>query len=303
MLKQVLDSLNLKNGMTIVDATIGGAGHSIEIIKRILPDGRLIGLDQDEDAISASKLKLSEYEKNVTLIKTNFVNIIDALNSINIQKVDGILADIGVSSYQLDEASRGFSYMNNAPLDMRMDKDGTLTAEIIVNTYSKEELAAVIKNYGEEKFAWRIAQFIVDARKNKRIGTTFELSEIITNAIPAKYRRTGPHPAKRTFQALRIEVNKELDVLKKSIEDFLALLSPGGRLSIITFHSLEDRIVKGAFKTAENPCICPPDIPICVCGRKPIGKIINKKPIIPDNDEIENNPRSRSAKLRTIEKL
>lgn len=303
MLNEVIDMLNLREGSIIVDATIGGAGHSLEIIKRILPDGLLIGIDRDENAIMVSKERLGAYSRNVIIEKANFSNIKEILLKLNIPAVDGILADIGVSSHQLDDAERGFSYMHNAPLDMRMDRSLKITAETIVNSFPKEELERIIREYGEERWASRISEFIVRERQKKPIKTTGQLVEIIKAAIPARNRREGPHPAKRTFQALRIAVNDELKNLESAIWDFIDVLNPGGRLAIITFHSLEDRIVKTAFKNAENPCICPKDFPVCVCGKKPLVKIITKKPITPSEKEQQENPRSRSAKLRVAEKM
>lgn len=303
MLNEVIDALNLQQGSIIVDATIGGAGHSSEIIKRILPGGLLIGIDQDEDAIMASQERLGPYSPNVVIKKANFSDIKKVLSSLGISRVDGILADVGVSSYQLDEAHRGFSYMHDAPLDMRMDRSSKITAEVLVNTLSKSELEKIIREYGEERWASRISEFIVRERQQKPIKTTGQLVDIIKAAIPARSRREGPHPAKRTFQALRIAVNDELKNLENAIWDFIDVLRPGGRLAIITFHSLEDRIVKTAFKNAENPCICPKDFPVCICNRKPLIKIITKKPIIPSEEEQHDNPRSRSAKLRVAEKL
>jgi 16S rRNA (cytosine1402-N4)-methyltransferase len=262
----------------------------------------LIGVDQDNNAINASKEKLKRYE-NVVYVHNNFSQIKNILKELNIEGIDGILLDLGVSSHQLDVPERGFSYMNNAPLDMRMDMATDFSAMDIINGYSKEELLRVIRDYGEEKWASRIAEFIVRERSNKPIETTFELVDIIKAAIPAAARREGPHPAKRTFQAIRIEVNKELEILKNAVNDCISVLKPGGRLCIITFHSLEDRIVKNVYKEMENPCTCPPGFPICVCNKKPDIKIITRKPVVPTMEEIELNPRSRSAKLRIAEKI
>lgn len=301
LLNETIDSLNIKEDGIYVDCTLGGAGHSSEILKRLSDKGRLIGIDQDEDALSAAKEKLKNY-KNVTYVHDNFYNIENILESLGIDKVDGIIADLGVSSYQLDEKDRGFSYMNDAPLDMRMDRRIELSAYNVVNEYSFEELYKVIREYGEENFAKRIAQFIVEHRSEKPIETTGELTEIIKRAIPAKFRREGPHPSKRTFQAIRIEVNGELRILNKAIEDGVSKLKSGGRMSIITFHSLEDRIVKNKFRELESPCDCPRDFPICVCGKESMVKVISRKPIEPSKEEIEGNPRSRSAKLRVAEK-
>ncbi|WP_186429971.1 16S rRNA (cytosine(1402)-N(4))-methyltransferase RsmH [Clostridium sp. BSD9I1] len=301
LLNETIDSLNIKEDGIYVDCTLGGAGHSSEILKRLSDKGRLIGIDQDEDALSAAKEKLKDY-KNVTYVHDNFYNIENILENLGIDKVDGIIADLGVSSYQLDEKDRGFSYMNDAPLDMRMDRRIGFSAYNVVNEYSFEELYKVIREYGEENFAKRIAQFIVEHRSEKPIETTGELTEIIKRAIPAKFRREGPHPSKRTFQAIRIEVNGELRILNKAIEDGVSKLKSGGRMSIITFHSLEDRIVKNKFRELESPCDCPRDFPICVCGKESMVKVISRKPIEPSKEEVEGNPRSRSAKLRVAEK-
>lgn len=302
LLNETINELNIKKDGIYVDCTLGGAGHSSEILKRLSENGRLIGIDQDTDAINAAKEKLKEYN-NVTYVHDNFHNIKNILNELNIEKVDGILMDLGVSSYQLDKPERGFSYMHDAPLDMRMNKDSNFSAFDVVNGYDEDKLYHVIRNYGEEKFAKRIAQFIISKRQEGNINSTFELVEIIKRAIPAKFRRNGPHPAKRTFQAIRIEVNGELEILNSTIEDGVDKLSEGGRMCIITFHSLEDRIVKNKFKELKNPCICPPDIPMCVCGRQPKIEIITRKPIEPSENEISVNPRSRSAKLRVAEKI
>ncbi|WP_097025805.1 16S rRNA (cytosine(1402)-N(4))-methyltransferase RsmH [Clostridium peptidivorans] len=301
LLNETIDSLNIKEDGIYVDCTLGGAGHSSEILKRLSDNGRLIGIDQDEDALSAAKEKLKNY-KNVTFVHDNFYNIENILDDLGIDKVDGIIADLGVSSYQLDEKDRGFSYMNDAPLDMRMDRRIEFSAYNVVNEYSFEELYKVIREYGEENFAKRIAQFIVEERSKEPIKTTGELTEVIKRAIPAKFRREGPHPSKRTFQAIRIEVNGELRILNKAIEDGVNKLKSGGRMSIITFHSLEDRIVKNKFRELESPCNCPKDFPICVCGKESIVKVISRKPIEPSKEEVEENPRSRSAKLRVAEK-
>lgn len=302
LLNETTKFLNIKHDGIYVDCTLGGAGHSSEILSNLSEDGKLIGIDQDLDALKAAKDNLNEYS-NVIFIHDNFYNIKDILYKLNIDKVDGIIMDLGVSSYQLDNAARGFSYMKDAPLDMRMNKDNDFSAYDVVNTYSEEDLYKVIKNYGEEKFAKRIANFIVNKRTNAPISTTFDLVDVIKAAIPARYRRTGPHPATRTFQAIRIEVNGELDILNKSIEDCIDMLNSEGRMCIITFHSLEDRIVKRKFKELEDPCTCPKEFPVCICGKEPIVKIINKKPIKANEQEIEINPRSRSAKLRCVQKL
>ncbi|MCX7902963.1 MAG: 16S rRNA (cytosine(1402)-N(4))-methyltransferase RsmH [Caloramator sp.] len=301
MLNECIKGLNIKSDGIYVDGTLGGAGHSIEILRR-LSSGKLIGIDQDVDALEYSRKKLSNYN-NAILVHDNFSNIKSILNELNIEKVDGILLDLGVSSYQLDNPERGFSYMHNARLDMRMNKENPLTAWDVVNRYSKEELTRIIKEYGEENFASKIADLIIKKRKIKTIDTTFELVDIIKDAIPARARREGGHPAKRTFQAIRIEVNQELQILENAINDCIDVLKPKGRLCVITFHSLEDRIVKNVFKERENPCVCSKDLPYCVCGKQPDLKVINKKPILPSKEELLENSRSKSAKLRIAEKL
>ena len=301
MLNEVLEGLDIKPDGTYVDGTLGGAGHSSEIVKRLSDKGRLIGIDQDMDAIKASSERLKEY-KNVKIIHSNYVNMKNVLMDEGIDGVDGILLDLGVSSYQFDNKERGFSYREDAPLDMRMDREVPYTAQDIVNDYSQDELRRIISDYGEEKFAGRIAANIVNKRETKRIETTFELNDIIKDAIPAAARRKGGNPCKKTYQALRIELNKELMVLEDSLEDMIEMLKPNGRLCIITFHSLEDRIVKSAFRTAENPCICPPEFPVCTCGRVSKGTVITRKPIVANDEELEINPRSSSAKLRVFEK-
>ena len=302
LLNECLEGLNIKENGIYVDGTLGGAGHSSEILKRLSKEGRLIGIDQDTDALKAAKERLKDYS-NVTFVHSNFSNIENVLNNLNIDGVDGILMDLGVSSYQLDEGERGFSYMKDAPLDMRMNRENDFSAYNVVNEYSEEDLYRIIRDYGEEKFAKRIASFIVENRQEKNIETTLELVEIIKNAIPAKARREGPHPAKRTFQAIRIEVNSELSILNKTIEDGVGKLNKGGRMAIITFHSLEDRIVKNKFRDLAVSCRCPKEFPVCVCGEKAKVKIISRKAIEPTKEEVEINPRSRSAKLRVIEKL
>lgn len=302
LLNECIEALNIKKDGIYVDCTLGGAGHSSHIIKCLSSQGMLIGIDQDKDALSAAKERLKDFG-NVKYVHNNFYNIENILNSLDIEKVDGILMDLGVSSYQLDEASRGFSYMQDASLDMRMNRDNDFSAYDIINNYSEEDLYKIIKDYGEERFAKRIANFIVNRRIEKPIETTFELVDIIKAAIPARMRRDGPHPAKRTFQAIRIEVNSELKILNKAIEDGVNKLNKGGRMAIITFHSLEDRIVKLKFRELENPCTCPKEFPMCICGKLPVAKNISKKGIVPTEKEIEENPRSRSAKLRIIEKL
>ncbi|AYE35605.1 16S rRNA (cytosine(1402)-N(4))-methyltransferase RsmH [Clostridium septicum] len=302
LLNECIEGLNIKSNGIYVDGTLGGAGHSSHIIKNLSNEGRLIGIDQDKDALKAAGKRLQNY-KNVTFVHSNFYNVKNVLDNLNIEKIDGMLLDLGVSSYQLDTGERGFSYMQDAPLDMRMNRENSFSAYEVVNDYSEDELYRIIRDYGEEKFARRIAQFIVNRREEKKIETTLELVEIIKNAIPAKARREGPHPAKRTFQAIRIEVNSELSILNKTIEDAVMKLNKGGRLAIITFHSLEDRIVKVKFKELATSCTCPKEFPICVCGGKAKVKLVSRKAIEPTKEEVEENPRSRSAKLRVIEKL
>jgi len=302
LLNECIEGLSIKEGGIYVDCTLGGAGHSSHILKNLSKKGILIGIDQDKDALKAAKERLKNYE-NVKYVHNNFYNIDSILDDLEIEKVDGILMDLGVSSYQLDEASRGFSYMKDAPLDMRMNRDNDFSAYDIINNYSEEKLYKIIREYGEEKFAKRIANFIVNARSIKPIETTLELVEIIKNAIPAKARREGPHPAKRTFQAIRIEVNSELQILNKTIEDGVKRLNKGGRMVIITFHSLEDRIVKLKYRELENPCTCPREFPMCACGKKPTVKVLTRKGVSPTEKEIEENPRSRSEKVRILEKI
>lgn len=300
LLNECIDNLNIRPDGIYVDGTMGGGGHSLEIAKR-LTTGRLICIDQDPNAHEAAGKRLAEYKDRITFVRDNFGNIANILDSLGIEKIDGMLLDIGVSSHQLDEAERGFSYQQDAPLDMRMNPDRPFSAYDVVNGYDEDELDRVIFTYGEERWARRIAQFIVKERENKPIETTGELVDIIKKAVPKGARKDGPHPAKRTFQAIRIEVNGELEVLQRAIDDVVARLAVGGRLCIITFHSLEDRIVKEAFRKQENPCICPPQFPVCVCGKKPLGRVITRKPILPSKEELEENPRSRSAKLRVLE--
>ncbi len=303
LLRETVDSLHVRPDGIYVDGTLGGGGHSKEILSRLSEGGRLIGIDQDAAAVEAAGKRLGEFGNRVTIIRSNYADMRARLREQGILSADGILLDLGVSSYQLDDAERGFTYREeDAPLDMRMDQRQTFTAREVVNTYSVDDLTRVIRDYGEERFARRIAEFIAAAREKKPIRTTGELTQLIRDAIPAKARATGRHPARRTFQAIRIEVNGELRVLKESLEDMIDLLNPGGRICIITFHSLEDRIVKDTFRRAENPCICPPGFPVCVCGRKPKGRVITRKPIIPSEEEMEWNPRSKSAKLRVFER-
>lgn len=302
LLDETIDGLDIKPDGIYVDGTLGGGGHSYEILKRLSPKGRLIGIDQDGEALKAAGERLKEFENQITLVRSNYCEIDKVLKELNVEKVDGILLDIGVSSYQLDNLERGFSYKSDAPLDMRMDTRQELTAADVVNTYSENELFKIIKDYGEDKFAKNIAKHIVLARKEKPLETTKELSEVIKRAIPMKVQAKGGHPAKKTFQAIRIEVNQELTVLKESIDKMIDLLKPNGRICIITFHSLEDRIVKTKFRENENPCTCPPNFPVCVCGKKSKGKVITRKPIIPSEDEIEENTRAKSSKLRIFER-
>lgn len=302
LLNEVIDGLDIKSNGIYVDGTLGGAGHSFEIVKR-LKNGKLIGIDQDLEAIDKASKVLKDYKENVILVHDNYGNIENILKDHGINKVDGILLDLGVSSYQLDEVSRGFSHNKDAALDMRMDSTSSLSAWNVVNEYSQEEIEKIIWNYGEERWAKRIAEFIVIERKTKSIDSTFELVTVIKKAIPKAVRMEGHHPAKKTFQAIRIEVNKELEVLENSINNMIQVLNPGGRLAIITFHSLEDRIVKESFKELYKDCICPPEFPTCVCDKKREIKIITRKPMKPTDKELSENPRSRSAKLRIAEKL
>ncbi|HBC97061.1 MAG TPA: 16S rRNA (cytosine(1402)-N(4))-methyltransferase [Clostridium sp.] len=301
LLQETIDSLNIKENGTYVDCTLGGGGHSREILKSLSKDGKLIGIDEDISAIDAAKENLKEF-KNVTYIHGNFYYIKEILDELKIDGVDGILMDLGVSSYQIDNPDRGFSYMKDAPLDMRMDRENSLSAYDVVNKYDRERLYRVLRDYGEEKFANRIADSIVRERRKNKISTTFQLVDVIKRAVPLRFQRNG-HPAKRTFQGIRIEVNRELEILDRALEDCVGKLKPGGRISVIDFHSLEDRIVKLKFRKLENPCTCPPSFPVCVCNKKPVVKIINKKPIVPSEDEKKKNPRSKSSKLRTAEKI
>lgn len=304
LLDETIAYLNIKPDGIYVDGTLGGAGHAYEIAGRLSEKGRLIGIDQDADAIAAATKRLEEYKDKVTIIRSNYCNMKQALAEAGVEKVDGILLDLGVSSFQLDTPERGFTYREeDAPLDMRMDQRQKLTAEDIVNEYSEKELFRIIRDYGEDRFAKNIARHIVQERQKKRISTAGELNEIIRRAIPMKVQMTGGHPAKRTYQAIRIELNHELDVLKDTLDDMIELLHPGGRLCIITFHSLEDRIVKVNFKKNENPCTCPKDFPVCICGQVSKGKVITRKPVLPTESEMEENSRSKSAKLRVFEKI
>ena len=303
LLEETIENLDIKKNGIYVDGTLGGGGHSLEICKRLGEGGRLIGIDQDEAAIEAGRQRLEAFADKVTIVRSNYCNMKQVLAGLGIEKVDGILLDLGVSSYQLDTAERGFSYREDAPLDMRMDRRQTQTARDIVNDYPEMRLYQIIRDYGEDKFAKNIAKHIVATRQIKPIETTLELSEIIKRAIPMKVRAVGGHPAKRTFQAIRIELNHELEVLQNSLEDMIDLLSDGGRICIITFHSLEDRIVKGIFRKNENPCECPPSFPVCVCGKKSKGRVITRKPILPSDRELEENSRSKSAKLRVFMKV
>lgn len=302
LLWETIDGLEIKPDGIYVDGTLGGGGHSFHICEKLGEKGRLIGIDQDADAIKAAGARLEPFGDKVTIVRNNYCNMKAALNELGIEKVDGIVLDLGVSSYQLDTVERGFSYKYDTQLDMRMDTRQTLTAKDIVNDYTEMELFRIIRDYGEDQFAKNIAKHIVMEREKAPIETTFQLNEIIKASIPAKFRQNG-HPSKKTFQAIRIECNRELDVLKDTMDDMVSLLNEDGRLCIITFHSLEDRIVKSAFKKYENPCECPPGFPVCVCGKKPLGKVISRKPILPSSEEMESNSRSKSAKLRVFEKI
>lgn len=301
LLYETVDSLNIKPDGVYVDCTLGGAGHTSLILERLGENGRVIGIDRDDDALRNAEEKIKD--KRLITVKNNFENIKDAVETAGYDRVDGILMDLGVSSHQLDVAERGFSYIKDAPLDMRMDRSASLTAYEVVNTYSENELIRILRDYGEERFASRIAKKICEVRNEKPIQNTLELAELVTSAIPQKFRYDNGNPAKRSFQAIRIEVNGELDCIPKAIEEGAELLNVGGRMSIISFHSLEDRLVKNGFQKLERPCTCPSDFPICVCGKKQIAKIITKKPILPSEEEINNNSRSHSAKLRVCEKI
>ena len=304
LLNETIENLNIKPDGIYVDGTLGGGGHAYQVASRLSEKGRLIGIDQDADAIAAAGERLKEFGDKITIIRSNYANMKEELHRIGVEKVDGIVLDLGVSSFQLDTPERGFTYRDeNAPLDMRMDDRQSLTAKDIVNGYSEMDLYRIIRDYGEDKFAKNIAKHIVQERAKKPIETTGELTEIIRASIPMKVQMTGGHPAKRTFQAIRIELNKELEVLQDNLDDMIDLLNPGGRICIISFHSLEDRIVKTNFKRNENPCTCPSDFPVCVCGKKSKGKVVTRKPILPSEEELEVNSRSKSAKLRVFERV
>lgn len=300
--EEVIEGLKIDPSGIYVDGTLGGGGHAFLVAEKLSRGGKLIGIDRDAEAIEAATKRLEPFMDRVTIVKGNYENAKQILSDLGIDKVNGILLDLGVSSYQFDNKDRGFSYREDAPLDMRMDRSDVMTAYDVVNTYSENELCRILKDYGEEKFAKNIAARIVKNREIAPIRTTFELTETIKASIPARFRETGGHPSKKTFQAIRIEVNRELDILKNVIDDLIDLLAPGGRLCIISFHSLEDRIVKQAFKEAEDPCICPPDFPVCVCGRKSKGNVVTRKPVTAGEEELENNQRAHSAKLRIFEK-
>ena len=302
LLNECIENLNIKPDGIYVDGTMGGAGHSLEIVKKLSEKGMLIGIDRDEEALAVAKERLKEFN-NVKYVHDNHDNIDEIIKNLNIKGVDGILLDLGVSSYQIDEKTRGFTYMDDGPLDMRMDKSQKLTAEYIVNNYKEQDLARIIFEYGEEKFSRKIARNICEYRKNKKIETTGELVKIIDKSIPGKFREKNSHPAKRTFQAIRIEVNNEIEPLYNTIKNSITALNSKGRLCVITFHSLEDRMVKKAYVDAEGKCTCPKDLPYCVCGNVSLGKIITKKPILPTEKEMQENSRSRSAKLRVFEKI
>ncbi len=303
LLEETIEALNVKPDGVYLDGTLGGGGHACEVCRRLNDQGRFYGIDQDEAAVEAAGKRLEEFGSRVTIIRDNYCNAREALREKGVECVDGIVLDLGVSSYQLDTAERGFTYKYDAPLDMRMDQRQRLTARDIVNDYDEQSLYRIIRDYGEDQFARNIAKHIVQARMEKPVETTFELNEIIKAAIPARMRAVGGHPSKRTFQAIRIECNHELDVLRDTLQDFIDMLNSQGRLCIITFHSLEDRIVKSFFREMENPCTCPPEFPVCICGKTPYGKVISRKPILPTQEEMEENPRSKSAKLRVFERI
>ena len=303
LLKETIEQLHIKPEGIYVDGTLGGGGHALEVVKRLEGKGRFFGIDQDEAAIEAATERLGDHMGKITLIRDNYENAVSRLKEQGICGVDGIVLDLGVSSYQLDTVERGFSYKYDTALDMRMDTRQALSAKEIVNGYSQKDLARIIRDYGEDKFANNIAKHIVAAREKEEIESTFQLNEIIKGAIPARMREKGGHPSKRAFQAIRIECNRELEVLKNSLEEMIAFLNSGGRICIITFHSLEDRIVKSAFKRQENPCTCPPEFPVCMCGKQSLGKVITRKPVTPTDEEREENSRSKSAKLRIFERV
>ncbi len=303
LLNETIEGLRIKPEGIYVDGTLGGGGHALEVVKRLEGKGRFFGIDQDEAAIEAATERLGDHMGKITLIRDNYENAVSRLKEQGICGVDGIVLDLGVSSYQLDTVERGFSYKYDTALDMRMDTRQALSAKEIVNGYSQKDLARIIRDYGEDKFANNIAKHIVAAREKEEIESTFQLNEIIKGAIPARMREKGGHPSKRVFQAIRIECNRELEVLKNSLEEMIAFLNSGGRICIITFHSLEDRIVKSAFKRQENPCTCPPEFPVCMCGKQSLGKVITRKPVTPTDEEREENSRSKSAKLRIFERV
>ncbi len=302
LLQETIENLNIRPDGVYLDGTLGGGGHAEKVLERLSEKGHLYGIDQDEAAICAASERLKPFGGKVSVIRNNYRNAVTALKELGVEGLDGIVLDLGVSSYQFDDAERGFSYRFDTALDMRMDRRNSLSAKEIVNRYTENELFRILKDYGEEPFAGNIAKHIVRARKTKEIETTFELNEIIKAAIPAKMRATGGHPSRKTFQAIRIECNHELEVLKDSLDDMISFLKPGGRICIITFHSLEDRIVKTTFRRNESPCICPPEFPVCTCGRVSKGSVITKKPILPSREEVEKNNRSKSAKLRVFER-
>jgi 16S rRNA (cytosine1402-N4)-methyltransferase len=302
LLQECIDNLNIKPDGIYLDGTLGGGGHSFHIAEKLSDEGHLYGVDQDADAIAAASKKLEEFGNRITVIRDNYENAVTRLKELGVTGVDGILLDLGVSSFQLDNADRGFTYKEDVPLDMRMDQRMQLTARDIVNDYSETEIFHIIRDFGEDKFAKNIAKHICMERAKAPIETTGQLNDIIKAAIPARMREKGGHPSKRTYQAIRIALNRELDVLQNSLDGFIDFLNPGGRLCVITFHSLEDRITKNNFKTNEDPCICPPEFPVCTCGRKSKGKVITRKPILPSEEELSQNKRSQSAKLRVFEK-
>lgn len=302
LLDETIEGLNINPDGIYFDGTLGGGGHSYEILKRLTGKGVLIGVDQDGDAIEAANERLKEFDGKYQLVRSNYSEIETILSDLKISKIDGIVLDLGVSSYQIDNLERGFSYKEDAPLDMRMDQRQLLNAADVVNGYTEEQLIAMLRDYGEERFAKSIAKAIIEARQDKPIATTQELSDIVKSAVPTKYSVKKGHPAKKTFQAIRIEVNNELNILRQTLDKMIEHLNPGGRICVITFHSLEDRIVKLNFRNNENPCTCPPDFPVCVCGKKSKGKVITRKPIVPSDEEVENNKRAKSSKLRIFER-